>query len=67
MTKANVEAIREALKTVVRSFVERAWNMVKEILRRVGDYLRKMLSTDLVADVPQHYYTARYEGTRLGM
>jgi hypothetical protein len=61
MTETNVEAIREALKKVVISFVERAWNMVKEILRRVGDNLRKMLRTDLVANAPQHCYTARYE------
>lgn len=61
MTEMNVETIREALKTVVIDFVERAWNMVKEILRRVGDNLRKMVRTALVADAPQPCYTARYE------
>lgn len=61
MTEMNVETIREALKTVVIDFVERAWNIVKEILRRVGDNLRKMTRTALVADAPQPSYTARYE------
>ncbi|KQS19217.1 hypothetical protein ASF99_04850 [Exiguobacterium sp. Leaf187] len=61
MTEMNVETIREALKTVVIDFVERAWNMVKEILRRVGDNLRKMTRTALVADAPQPCYKARYE------
>ena len=61
MTEMNLETIRDALKTVVIDFVERAWNMVKEILRRVGDNLQKMTRTALVADAPQHSYTARYE------
>lgn len=61
MTEMNVETIREALKIAVMTFVERAWNMVKEILRKIGDNLRKFVHADLVADASAPRYTARYE------
>lgn len=61
MTVMNTETIGEVLKVALTTFVERVCNAVREILRKIGDNLRKMLRTDLVADVPQHCYTARYE------
>ena len=61
MTEMNAETIGEAFKAALTTFVERVCNAVREILRKIGDNLRKMLRTDLVAEAPQHCYTARYE------
>ena len=61
MTEMNAETIGETFKVALTTFVERVCNAVREILRKIGDNLRKMIRTDLVADAPQPCYTARYE------
>lgn len=61
MTEMNAETIGEVLKVALTTFVERVYNAVKEFLRKIGDNLRKMVRTTLVADAPQPCYTARYE------
>lgn len=61
MTEMNTETIREVLKVALTTFVERVCNAVREILRKIGDNLRKMLRTVLVVEAPQPFYTARYE------
>lgn len=61
MTEMDAETIGEVLKAALTTFVERVCNAVREILRKIGDNLRKMLRTVLVAESPQHRYTASYE------
>lgn len=61
MTEMNVEAVGEAFKVALTTFFERVCNAVREFLRKLGDNLRKMVRTTLVADAPQPCYKARYE------